>query len=125
MTKQSHFLDNQVMVFLRLSREAARDNISRGGQIIPSSLEVSKSYHLYKIEITQPLASLEVSRIIPCLLFSRYQNQTITASLEYQYHTISTSLEVHNHTISTYLEVHNHTISTSPEVHNHTISTSL
>ena len=43
----SKYTDNQVMFFLRLSREAARHDVSRGGQIIPSSLEVAKSYHLY------------------------------------------------------------------------------
>ena len=35
--------------------------MSRVTQIIPSSLESSKSYHLYKNKITQPLTSLESS----------------------------------------------------------------
>ena len=119
------FGDNQVMFFLRLSREAARHDVSRGGQIIPSSLEVAESYHLYLIKITQPLTSLEELKIIPSLRLSRDQNQTIPTSLEYQNHTILTSLEGRNHTISTYLEGQNHTISTSLEGHNHSISTFL
>ena len=86
--------DNQVMVFLRISRETPRHNVSRGGQIIPSSLEVAKSYHLYLIKITQPLTSLEEPRIIPSLLLSRDQNQTIPTSLEGHNHTIHTSLEL-------------------------------
>ena len=117
--------DNQVMFFLRLSREAARHDVSRGGQIIPSSLEVAESYHLYLIKITQPLTSLEELKIIPSLRLSRDQNQTIPTSLEYQNHTILTSLEGRNHTISTYLEGQNHTISTSLEGKNHTISVPL
>ena len=40
-------MDNQVMFFLRISREASRHDVSRGDQIIPSSLEVAKPYHLY------------------------------------------------------------------------------
>ena len=87
-------LDNQVMFFLRISREAPRHDVSRGGQIIPSSLEVAKSYHLYLIKITQPLTSLEELRIIPSLLLSRDQNQTIPTSLEGHNHTIHTSLEL-------------------------------
>ena len=82
------------MVFLRISRETPRHNVSRGGQIIPSSLEVAKSYHLYLIKITQPLTSLEELRIIPSLLLSRDQNQTIPTSLEGHNHTIHTSLEL-------------------------------
>ena len=113
------------MFFLRLSREAPRHDVSRGGQIIPSSLEVAESYHLYLIKITQPLTSLEELRIIPSLRLSRDQNQTIPTSLEYQNHTILTSLEGRNHTISTYLEGQNHTISTSLEGKNHTISVPL
>ena len=120
-----HFMDNQVMFFLRLSREAARHDVSRGGQIIPSSLEVAESYHLYLTKITQPLTSLEELKIIPSLRLSRDQNQTIPTSLEYQNHTILTSLEGRNHTISTYLEGQNHTISTSLEGKNHTISVPL
>ena len=87
------------MVFLRISRETPRHNVSRGGQIIPSSLEVAKSYHLYLIKITQPLTSLEELRIIPSLLLSRDQNQTIPTSLEGHNHTIHTSLEGKTHTI--------------------------
>ena len=113
------------MFFLRISREAPRHDVSRGGQIIPSSLEVAESYHLYLIKITQPLTSLEELRIIPSLRLSRDQNQTIPTSLEYQNHTIFTSLEGNNHTISTYLEGHNHTISTSLECKNHTVLVSL
>ena len=113
------------MFFLRISREAPRHDVSRGGQIIPSSLEVAESYHLYLIKNTQPLTSLEELRIIPSLRLSRDQNQTIPTSLEYQNHTILTSLEGRNHTISTYLEGQNHTISTSLEGKNHTISAPL
>ena len=82
------------MVFLRISREAPRHDGSRGGQIIPSSLEVPQSNNLYEIKITQPLTSLEGPRIIPSLLLSRDQNQTIPTSLEGHNHTIHTSLEL-------------------------------